>query len=168
MISRSLDKAFCDGDEPYVRDERMKTGLNRADLYVRDVHMETRLKAHANGRNKSQHCCVYIVEVFGQQCCVRLHVPISLTGFKLYAASANKYQQCCCSMQTDATCWAQQCCVLLANNEHSKCHRVLLHRCGLRAFLGQLFTIVAKTFRCYIFVLVTKISNTISKWDFVF
>ena len=60
MISRSLDKAFCDRDEPYVRDERMKTGLNRADLYVRDVHMETRLKAHANGRNKSQHCCVLL------------------------------------------------------------------------------------------------------------
>ena len=26
---------------------------------------------------------------FGQQCCVRLHGPKSLTGFKLYATSAN-------------------------------------------------------------------------------
>ena len=61
-------------------------------------------------------------------------MPISLTGFKLYAASANKYQQCCCSMQTDATCWAQQCCVLLANNEHSKCHRVLPTGAGCELF----------------------------------
>ena len=34
-----------------------------------------------------------------------------LTGFKLYATSANNCQPCCGSMQTDATCWAQQCCV---------------------------------------------------------
>ena len=40
------------------------------------------LKAHANGRNKCQ------------QCCVRLHGPKSLTGFKLYATSANKSQHC--------------------------------------------------------------------------
>ena len=39
----------------------------------------------------------------GQQCCVRLHGPKSLTGFKLYATSANKCQHCCGSMQTDAT-----------------------------------------------------------------
>ena len=46
--------------------------------------------------------------VFGQQCCVRLHGPKSLTGFKLYATSANKCQHRCDSMQTDATCWTQQ------------------------------------------------------------
>ena len=46
------------------------------------------LKAHANGRNKSQHCCL-LLGFFGQQCCVRLHRPKSLTGFKLYATSAN-------------------------------------------------------------------------------
>ena len=40
----------------------------------------------------------------------------SLTGFKLYTTSANKCQQCCGSMQTDVTCRAQHCCVLLANN----------------------------------------------------
>ena len=50
------------------------------------------LKAHANGRNKSQHCCV-LLGVFGQQCYVRLQEPKSLTGFKLYATSANKCQQ---------------------------------------------------------------------------
>ena len=38
-------------------------------------------KAHANGRNKSQHCCVL------------LHGPKSLPDFKLYATSANKCQQ---------------------------------------------------------------------------
>ena len=37
-----------------------------------------RLKVHANGRNKSQHCYV-LLGVFGQQCCVRLHGPKSLT-----------------------------------------------------------------------------------------
>ena len=37
------------------------------------------------------------------QCCVRLHGPKSLTGFKLYATSSNKCQHCCGSMQTDTT-----------------------------------------------------------------
>ena len=41
------------------------------------------VKAHANGRNKSQRCCV-LLGFFGQQCCVRLHGPKSLIGFKLY------------------------------------------------------------------------------------
>ena len=41
--------------------------------------------------------------VVGQQCFVRLHGPKSLTGFKLYATSANRCQHCCSSMQTDAT-----------------------------------------------------------------
>ena len=75
------------------------------------------LKAYANGRNKSQHCCVFV----GQQCCVRLYGRKRLTGFKLYATSANKCQHCCGSMQTDASCWAQQCCLLLANNVASVC-----------------------------------------------
>ena len=68
------------------------------------------------GRNKSQHCCV-LLRVCGQQCFVRLHGPKSLTGFKL----RNKCQHCCGSVQTDATCWAQQCCVLLANDVVSVC-----------------------------------------------
>ena len=80
------------------------------------------LKAHANGRNKSQHRCVLtLLGVFGEQCCVRLYGPKSLTDFKLYATSVNKCQHCCGSMQTDATCWAQQCCVLLVNNVASIC-----------------------------------------------
>ena len=48
------------------------------------------LKAHANGRNKSQHRCVLtLLGVFGEQCCIRLYGPKSLTDFKLYATSAN-------------------------------------------------------------------------------
>ena len=35
--------------------------------------------------------------------------------------SANKCQHCCGSMQTDATCWVQQCCLLLVNNVASVC-----------------------------------------------
>ena len=41
-------------------------------------------------------------------CCAK-----SLTGFKLYATNANKCQNFCSYMQTDATCSAQQCCVRL-------------------------------------------------------
>ena len=44
-----------------------------------------------------------LLGVVGQQCCVRLRGPKSLTGFKLNATSANKYQHFCGSMQTDAT-----------------------------------------------------------------
>ena len=40
------------------------------------------VKAHANGRNKCQQLPT-LLGVVGQQCCVRLHGPKSLTGFKL-------------------------------------------------------------------------------------
>ena len=50
------------------------------------------VKAHANGRNKYQQLPT-LMDVVGQQCCIRLHGPKSLTGFKLYATSANKCQQ---------------------------------------------------------------------------
>ena len=52
------------------------------------VSADVGFKAHANGRNKSQYCYM-LLGVFGQQCCVRLHGHKSLTGFKLYATSAN-------------------------------------------------------------------------------
>ena len=52
-----------------------------------NYHLPLPLKAHADGQNKSQHCCV-LLGFFGQQCCVCLHGPKSLTGFKLYATSA--------------------------------------------------------------------------------
>ena len=45
-------------------------------------------KAHANGSNKCQQLPT-MLGVVGQQCCVRLHGPKSLTGFKLYTTSAN-------------------------------------------------------------------------------
>ena len=60
------------------------------------------VKAHANGRNKCQQLPT-LLGVVGQQCCVRLYGPKSLTGFKLYATSANNCQHCCGSMQTDTT-----------------------------------------------------------------
>ena len=47
------------------------------------------LKAHANGRNKSQHCCV-LLGVFGQQCYVRLHEP---KKFDRFQTIRNKCQQ---------------------------------------------------------------------------
>ena len=54
--------------------------------------MQTGVKAHAKEHNSSQHCCV-LLGFFGQQCCIRLHWPKTLTGFKLCATSANKCQQ---------------------------------------------------------------------------
>ena len=61
-----------------------------------------RLKAHANGRNKCQQLPTLLGAV-GEQFCVHLHGPETLTSFKLYATSGNKCQHCCGSMQTDAT-----------------------------------------------------------------
>ena len=55
------------------------------EIYLYSRH---HFNANANGRNNSQHCCL-LLGVFGQQCCVRLHGPKSLTGFKLYAKIAN-------------------------------------------------------------------------------
>ena len=46
------------------------------------------VKAHANGPNKCQQLPT-LLGVVSQQCCVRLHGPKSLTGFKLYATRAN-------------------------------------------------------------------------------
>ena len=51
------------------------------------------VKTHAIRDNKSQHCC--ILRVFGQQCCIHLHGPESLTSFKLHATGTNKCQHCC-------------------------------------------------------------------------
>ena len=79
------------------------------------------IKVHANGRNKCQQLPT-LLDVVGQQCCVRLHGPKRLTGFKLYATSANKCQQVPTLLWFHANgrnksqhCWAQQCCVLVAN-----------------------------------------------------
>ena len=47
-----------------------------------------RLKVHAYGNNKCQQLPTLLC-VVGHQCYVRLHGPKSLTGFKLYATSAN-------------------------------------------------------------------------------
>ena len=52
------------------------------------IHKQLFLKAHANGRNKCQQLPT-LLGVVGQQCCVRLCGPKSLTGFKQYATRAN-------------------------------------------------------------------------------
>ena len=93
-------------------------------LVTATITLSQYLSKLQNLRIKSQHCCV-LLEVFGQQCCVRLHGPKNLTGFKLYVTSANKCQHCCGSMQTDATCWAQQCCIRL----HGPLHKVTGKSC---------------------------------------
>ena len=62
------------------------------------------LKAHAYGRNKPQHCCV------------RLYRPKRLTGFKLYATSANIVVVPCKRTQhvgpnNVACCWPTMLCL---------------------------------------------------------
>ena len=64
-------------------------GIWRNRVKIRFISkLKVTVKAHANGHNKSQHCYV-LLGAFGQQCCVRLHGPKILTGFKLYATRAN-------------------------------------------------------------------------------
>ena len=61
-----------------------------------------------------------------EQVTTLLHVvggfgPTMLRKFDRFLTICNKCQHCCSSTQTDATCWAQQCCILLANNVASVC-----------------------------------------------
>ena len=51
-------------------------------------------------------------------CCVRLFVAKSVTGFKRWATTSNNMQQ---GVQTDATCNIQQSWELLANDVASVC-----------------------------------------------
>ena len=86
------------------------------------------IKAHANGRNKCQQLPT-MLGVVGQQCCVRLHGPKSLTGFKLYRTSANIVVVSCKRTQQVTTLLGptmlgvvgQHCWVLLANIVGSVC-----------------------------------------------
>ena len=65
---------------------RQASHINNGDPFT--TARGLRFKAHANRRNKCQQLPT-LSGVVGQQCCVRLHGPKSLTGFKLYATSAN-------------------------------------------------------------------------------
>ena len=115
---REGNEAFVFGGYPFPSSFIFKTAFfPRKESRSVD---ESDPKAHANGRNKSQHCCA-LLGIFSQQCCVRLHGPKSLTCFKLYARNANECQYYSGSMHMDTTCWAQQCCVSLANNVASVC-----------------------------------------------
>ena len=107
--------------------------LMHVQTWARSKLMEVCVKAHANGRNKSQHCCVLLANNVASVCMGR---PKSLTGFKLYATSASWQVQTLIivvptSMQTDPTCRAQQCCMLLANNVSLKLGLtcINLHQC---------------------------------------
>ena len=63
---------------------------------------------------RAQHCCATLRRSQNNRN-VGTSLAKSLTGFKLYATSANKCQHCCGSMQTDATRHniGRQCCVHL-------------------------------------------------------
>ena len=68
---------------------------------------------------RAQQCCATLRRLQNNRnvrtCCTK-----SLTHYNTIT-SANKCPRCCGSLQTDATCWAQQCCLLLANNVASIC-----------------------------------------------
>ena len=99
------------------------------------AELEENVKARADARNIVGQ---QDATLLGPTCMLRAfahHVVLSvvamlccccLTSFKLHPTTSNKSQQhptthnMVCS-QTLATCWAQQCCVLLANNVASVC-----------------------------------------------
>ena len=71
-----------------------------------------------------QHCALHFAGHTEQKKCwdlLRQKFDWFQTIRNKYQASANKCQHCCSSLQMDATCWAQQCCVLLAKNVASVC-----------------------------------------------
>ena len=93
-----------------------------------ETRSQTTLKAHANGRNKCQQLPT-LLGVVGQQCCIRLHGPKSLTSFKLYATSTatllwfhangrNKLQQCCWPNNVGSVCMGLKNSSSLAISKH--------------------------------------------------
>ena len=95
-------------------------GWKNATLNPMLTLISSNVKAHANGRNKCQQLPT-LLGVVGQQCCVCLHGPKSLTGFKLYATSAKIVVVPCKRTQQVTTLLGptmlgvvgQQCCVCL-------------------------------------------------------
>ena len=66
-----------------------------------------------------------LLSVVGQQCCVCLHGSKSLTGFKLYATSANKCQHCYGSMVPRTQhCWPTTPNIVGPNNVVTCCFRL--------------------------------------------
>ena len=78
--------------------------------------------------NKTQHCWAQHVASVCTLCCVLLRLVGSCwMKFETGQTSSNNFQQVATrnntqhGVQTLATCWVQQCCVLLANNVASVC-----------------------------------------------
>ena len=88
------------------------------------------LKIYCNTRaqtfSRGQPCCGFMQTGFAG------HRTIEMLGlvapkFNRSQTIRNKCQHCCGSTQTDKMCWAQQCCVLLANNVASVCMDLKAH-----------------------------------------
>ena len=76
--------------------------------------------------NKMQHCWAQHVVSVCTPCCVLLRVVATCwMKFDQFQTSSNNFQQVTKNtqhgVQTLTTCWAQQCCILLANNVASIC-----------------------------------------------
>ena len=78
------------------------------------------MQTDATNHNIVACCWGFLANNVASVCMVLNVWPVS-NYVQQVPTSANKCQHCCGSMQTDATCWAQQCCVLFANNVESVC-----------------------------------------------
>ena len=74
-------------------------------------------KARAQTFSRGQHCCDPMQTGIASPVAEQKNCwDLLRQKFDWFQTICNKCQHCCGSMQTDATCWAQQCCVLLAKN----------------------------------------------------
>ena len=101
--------------------------LSKEAIYFGIAILKKDCNAHAQRFSRGQHCCG------SGSTLLRFASPVTeqwkywdllRQKFDRFQTIRNKCQQCCGSMQTDATCWVdwiQQCCVLLVNNVASVC-----------------------------------------------
>ena len=98
------------------------------------AELEENVKARADARNIVGQ---QDATLLGPTCCERLHTMLCVVDcccyvvlllFDQFQTSSNNFQQVATTLnntqhgvQTLATCWAQQCCVLLPNNVASVC-----------------------------------------------
>ena len=95
-------------DTPCLQQFRKKKTCYDCLLFEKKITMRVRRRFHEANIvvipcKRPQHCCATLRRSQNKRnvgtCCAK-----SLTGFKLYATSANKCQHCCGSMQTDVIC----------------------------------------------------------------
>ena len=95
-------------DTPCLQQSRKKKTHYDCLLFEKKITRRVRRRFHEANIvvipcQRLQHCCATLRRSQNKRyistCCAK-----NLTGFKLYATSANKCQHCCGSMQTDVIC----------------------------------------------------------------